>query len=216
MYCSASAPATHSFDSQRVSPFAGPFPSRGALPVSAPPCFREAALGISQRRLLEPGEREPERAAHGLTAEERRLKIKRFLEKRKRRIWNKKVSYDCRKKVADKRLRIKGRFVTREQAYAVLGTTQEDLLKNKELVELIRDNVDCSIVASAQNVKVRNIQTLVNLQPADSLAAGEKLSAAAVKEDRKSQVLEIKIQPGKEPKSEAQPVFERRRTEQQE
>ena len=35
---------------------------------------------------------------------------------RKRRIWRKKVSYDCRKKVADGRLRIKGKFVTREQA----------------------------------------------------------------------------------------------------
>jgi hypothetical protein len=32
---------------------------------------------------------------------------------RKRRIWKKKINYDCRKKVADNRLRIKGKFVTR-------------------------------------------------------------------------------------------------------
>lgn len=48
--------------------------------------------------------------------ETRQDKLKRYLEKRQNRNWNRKVSYDCRKKVADSRLRIKGRFVTREQA----------------------------------------------------------------------------------------------------
>jgi hypothetical protein len=33
--------------------------------------------------------------------------------KRKNRNWDKKVSYVCRKRVADSRLRIKGRFITR-------------------------------------------------------------------------------------------------------
>lgn len=37
------------------------------------------------------------------------------------RKWRKKVSYDCRKKVADSRLRIKGKFVTREQVCEQLG-----------------------------------------------------------------------------------------------
>ena len=45
---------------------------------------------------------------------------------RKRRIWRKKVSYDCRKKVADGRLRIKGKFVTREQACEQLGLESLD------------------------------------------------------------------------------------------
>jgi hypothetical protein len=31
---------------------------------------------------------------------------------RKKRIWRKKINYDCRKKVADNRLRVKGKFVT--------------------------------------------------------------------------------------------------------
>ena len=43
------------------------------------------------------------------------------MEKKKRRIWKKKVNYDCRKKVADGRLRIKGKFVTYEQACEQLG-----------------------------------------------------------------------------------------------
>jgi uncharacterized Fe-S cluster-containing radical SAM superfamily protein len=48
----------------------------------------------------------------GLSFEKRRLKLLRYLDKKKRRVWRKKVSYDCRKKVADGRLRIKGKFVT--------------------------------------------------------------------------------------------------------
>lgn len=34
------------------------------------------------------------------------------MEKKKVRDWRKKVNYNCRKDVADKRLRIKGKFVT--------------------------------------------------------------------------------------------------------
>ena len=43
------------------------------------------------------------------------------MEKKRRRVWKKKVNYDCRKKVADGRLRIKGKFVTYEQAREQLG-----------------------------------------------------------------------------------------------
>ena len=55
-----------------------------------------------------------------LTIEERRLKVEKFLQKKKNRTWNKKISYDCRKRVADSRLRIKGRFVTKKQAGELL------------------------------------------------------------------------------------------------
>lgn len=57
----------------------------------------------------------------GLSFEKRRVKLLRYLDKKKRRVWKKKVSYDCRKKVADERLRIKGKFVTHEQACNQLG-----------------------------------------------------------------------------------------------
>nr|CCA27573.1 AlNc14C577G12199 [Albugo laibachii Nc14] len=43
--------------------------------------------------------------------EARRLRIHRFHEKRKNRTWKKSIKYDCRKKLADDRPRIKGRFV---------------------------------------------------------------------------------------------------------
>jgi hypothetical protein len=56
------------------------------------------------------------RTIGGLSFEKRRLKLVKYMEKKKRRVWRKKVNYDCRKKVADGRLRIKGKFVTYEQA----------------------------------------------------------------------------------------------------
>ena len=46
--------------------------------------------------------------------ESRRQRIQKFLEKRSRRVWTKKVKYDVRKNFADSRLRVKGRFVKKE------------------------------------------------------------------------------------------------------
>eukprot|EP00744_Colponema_vietnamica_P001186 GILI01001990.1.p1 GENE.GILI01001990.1~~GILI01001990.1.p1 ORF type:complete len:389 (+),score=74.96 GILI01001990.1:121-1167(+) len=56
------------------------------------------------------------------TWEQRQLRIQKYLEKKKRRNFDRKVSYDCRKRVADSRLRIKGRFVRKEEANAILAT----------------------------------------------------------------------------------------------
>ena len=51
-----------------------------------------------------------------ITVEERRIKVLKFLEKRKRRVYTKKISYLCRKRVADTRERFKGRFVSKKIA----------------------------------------------------------------------------------------------------
>lgn len=65
-------------------------------------CYAGGVLGI--------------KAVGTLTPAQRREKIMRFLEKRARRNFSKKISYHCRKRVADGRLRIKGRFITSAQA----------------------------------------------------------------------------------------------------
>eukprot|EP00978_Attheya_sp_CCMP212_P011127 scaffold27227_cov45-Attheya_sp.AAC.2 len=44
----------------------------------------------------------------------RKIRIERFLAKRNHRVWTKKVKYDVRKNFADSRLRVKGRFVKKE------------------------------------------------------------------------------------------------------
>lgn len=49
------------------------------------------------------------------TAMERQRRIEIYLEKRKRRRWGKSIKYSCRKKLADDRPRVKGRFVKRDE-----------------------------------------------------------------------------------------------------
>eukprot|EP00515_Schizochytrium_aggregatum_P005292 CAMPEP_0202051180 /NCGR_PEP_ID=MMETSP0963-20130614/4465_1 /ASSEMBLY_ACC=CAM_ASM_000494 /TAXON_ID=4773 /ORGANISM="Schizochytrium aggregatum, Strain ATCC28209" /LENGTH=241 /DNA_ID=CAMNT_0048616325 /DNA_START=12 /DNA_END=737 /DNA_ORIENTATION=- len=66
--------------------------------------FSSDAMSISQ----------PQGKIGHYSREERRRLIDRFLKKRHRRIWRKRVKYDVRKSFADSRLRVKGRFVRKE------------------------------------------------------------------------------------------------------
>ncbi len=52
------------------------------------------------------------------TLEERRIKIEKFRERKRQRIWRKQIKYDCRKRLADTRPRVKGRFVSRKKMSA--------------------------------------------------------------------------------------------------
>ncbi|OMJ94565.1 hypothetical protein SteCoe_2210 [Stentor coeruleus] len=72
-------------------------------------------------------EKNPMQIVGTLTMKQRKEKIAKYLEKRKKRSWQKRIYYDCRKKVADNRLRVKGRFVTRDQAINVLGPDNESI-----------------------------------------------------------------------------------------
>lgn len=52
----------------------------------------------------------PKKMVGRLTPEERKQRIAKFMDKRTRRKWGRKVEYECRKKLAVQRVRIHGRF----------------------------------------------------------------------------------------------------------
>lgn len=94
------------------------FPFPFDFPVPPPAEFAQMSSPTLKQK---PGVLSPHIKIGSITLEERRLKVQKFLEKRKHRNFKKKISYMCRKKVADKRVRIKGRFVSKVQAEAILG-----------------------------------------------------------------------------------------------
>lgn len=127
------------------------------IPIVDPDCFLSevASTSVSEEALEDHPEKSRNLALYQfayipchnnrigtLTHEERQLKLQKYKEKRARRSFNKKVSYDCRKRVADKRLRIKGRFVTRDQAISILGA------HNLEIYLLEKHNFDIECVTT--------------------------------------------------------------------
>jgi hypothetical protein len=65
-----------------------------------------------------------------LTIKQRHEKIVKYMLKKRNKGHGKKFTYECRKQVAEKRLRIKGRFVTKNQAFEILGLKEDDLRTN--------------------------------------------------------------------------------------
>ena len=89
----------------------------------------------------------------------------------------KKYCYKCRKQVAEKRLRIKGRFVTKEQAYEILGLTPDELKSNETIQKLLENHVMSAEQGSqpliqlnslfeseggSKQIKIRNFQALID------------------------------------------------------
>ena len=71
-----------------------------------------------------------------LTIVERQAKIERFRQKRSRRTWKKRITYGCRKDLADKRGRCKGRFVKKAyelQLKNVNGETTNEAIEKKNI-----------------------------------------------------------------------------------
>lgn len=61
---------------------------------------------------------------------------KKYVTKQKRHV------YKHHRQVAEKRLRIEGRFVTKEKAFEILGMAQQDLLDNKVIQEMLTKHSD--------------------------------------------------------------------------
>lgn len=110
-----------------------------------------------------------------LTLSERQQKVLKFFERKRMKSQMKKFCYKCRKQVAEKRLRIKGRFVTKNQAFDILGISSAQL-KNNEIIQKLLENHAASnytqpmiqlnsLVESEggqKQIKIRNFQALID------------------------------------------------------
>jgi len=107
-----------------------------------------------------------------LTVEERRVKVEQYLKKRKERTWNKRINYDCRKRVADSRLRFKGRFVTKTQASAMLKEVGVSFDFHKttepEIKELLEKHLGGSIPTKDEHQDQSKEKNLVKVRRKDS------------------------------------------------
>ena len=74
--------------------------------------------------------------------EARRAKIRKFHAKRHRRVWNKKIKYDCRKKLADDRPRIKGRFVKSDEDGTEIFVAEESGEEDLDSALMIDDEAE--------------------------------------------------------------------------
>jgi len=70
------------------------------------------SVGVDRHGLMQVDR--PDGWVGAYSPDSRKIRIERFLNKRNHRVWTKKVKYDVRKNFADSRLRVKGRFVKKE------------------------------------------------------------------------------------------------------
>ncbi len=78
------------------------------------------------------------------TPAERAAIIAKFHSKRTRRVWNKKIRYNCRKNLADRRMRVKGRFVKRAVEQENVQQKQLELDQEKEQQQHPRESAEKS------------------------------------------------------------------------
>ncbi|GMF65860.1 unnamed protein product [Phytophthora lilii] len=82
--------------------------SASSLSISAP---TDSLLSVLNVGSSTPKSSSSEKKIGSYSPAARKLRLQKFHEKRKNRTWKKSIKYDCRKKLADDRPRIKGRFV---------------------------------------------------------------------------------------------------------
>lgn len=100
--------------------------SEAALPIDADVERATEGNAVEQGSQLQ-------RMIGPLNVSQRYDKILKFILRKRTKGSGKKFTYECRKQVAEKRLRIKGRFVTKQQAFDILGLKEDDLKTNETL-----------------------------------------------------------------------------------
>lgn len=152
----------------KVSPVGGAGAGVGAGAAGA---AGSAPVAIGAGGKLKEGvEREDGKVYIGAySPESRKKRLERFWEKKKNRIWDRKVKYDVRKNFADSRIRVKGRFVKKEDEAILLEVST---LTSKQP----GDGTDAA--ADAQSHEAQAAGELAALMGDDALAALEGLGVA--------------------------------------
>ena len=95
-----------------------------------------------------------------LTAEERTAKVAKYLEKRRNRSKKHTIHYECRKRVADQRIRVHGRFITKTDAKFLLnniGVNEEEAVA-KDINKLVNNSEAKELVNVGRKRRKRLIQ----------------------------------------------------------
>ena len=109
-----------------------------------------------------------------LSPTERKAKIQKYLEKKNKRKWNKRLEYDCRRQVAETRRRVQGRFAGK-------GTSEEPKpsLRNTKLNNIQKVN-DSPIPDPNANAKISlsmtDTQTVISHPVFQYIRTGESQS----------------------------------------
>ncbi|GJQ11146.1 hypothetical protein GpartN1_g2937.t1 [Galdieria partita] len=90
----------------------------------------EPSFVLNNSKGKEQPEEEEEEACMKTKTERRRMALERFRQKRSNRCYQKKIRYECRKKLADVRPRIRGRFVKKEEFQALCLETGDATVPN--------------------------------------------------------------------------------------
>ena len=111
---------------------------------------------------------------------ERSLKIEKY--KNKKRNWAKKISYDCRKRVADIRLRIKGRFISKivkKKIFIYYIKINKLLLQDSEKINKLVEGKQEEAFNDKKNLKIDYITSKFNLKR-ESNTTQEEIAASII------------------------------------